>query len=246
MNLVNRLIVVLALVVLVLFALMVIVLAWAYDGETIHKLATFAQYLSDHDNDRTKALITLVAAFTALVGLAFLLLELAPRAGKTVIVRDVGLGTAVLSTTAIARRVEQIVAELPQVEAAKAKVSGKKKAVEVNLQVMVDPESDLSALASEISRTTQETVTEQMNVALARPPSLRLYYSPRPSAVRAPARPSAAASPVAEAYERAHVHKPRGVRTAEEGRPGATVESQPESQGEAPVDKKDDTPEGPP
>ena len=38
MNVVNRLIVVLGVVVLILFAAMVIVLAWAYSGETIDKL----------------------------------------------------------------------------------------------------------------------------------------------------------------------------------------------------------------
>lgn len=247
MNIVNRLIVVLALVVIILFALMAIVLSWAFDAETIHKLAAFASYLGAHDNTRTKAFITLLSAVAALIGLAFLLLELVPRGERTVVVRDTGAGLAVLSTTAIARRVEQIVAGVPQVEAVRAKVKGKKTAVEVGLQVMVDPESDLSALANEICRTTDQAVTQQINVAMAKPPSLRLYYSHRLPVIRPPAarpsitgrepKPSPETPPsphVKETHERTHVRRTRTVPEGEESPPIASVEGESEAQRDEP------------
>jgi len=241
MNVLNRLIVVLAVVVLILLALMVIVLAWAYSGETIHKLGDFVTYLNDRDTNGTKIIITLGASFVVLIGLSFLVLELAPRSDKTVAVRDVETGTAVLSTAALGRRLEQIVMELPEVEGARAKVAGKKRGVDVNLQVMVDPESDLSAIASEVSRVTQEAVTQRMNVALARPPRLHLYYSSRPVVAQRPA-PSQRATTHPVAHE--------GGKSARQVRvvPGAgeadasappSAESEPQA-GEAPPESKEE------
>ncbi len=212
MNVVNRLVVVLGVVVLILFAAMVIVLAWAYSAETIHKLGSFVTYLNDHDTTVPKVVITLGGSFVILVGLSLLVLELARRTEKTVVVRDVETGTAVLSTAAVARRLEQIVTSLPEVEAVRAKVAGKKKAVEVNLQVMVDPESDLSAIASEVARVVQDAVTQQMSVAMAGPPRLRLYYSARSTSIEPPARPPRAV----EAEEGKRARKVRVVPGAGE------------------------------
>jgi hypothetical protein len=211
MNVVNRLIVVLGVVVLIAFAAMVIVLAWAYSGETIQALRNFATFWGDRETNGTRVIITLIAGFVILVGLAFLVLELAPRAEKAVVVRDVETGAAVLSTAAVARRLEQIVTSLPEVEAVRAKVVSRKKAVEVNLQVMVDPESDLSAIASEVARVTQEAVTQQMSVAMAGGPRLRLYYSARSTSVPPP--PSRAAEP----QEGKRARKVRVVPGAGEG-----------------------------
>jgi hypothetical protein len=224
MNLINRLIVVLGVFVLILFAVMLIVLAWAYSGESIDKLSAFVQYLSDHDTTLSKITITLGSAFVILVAFSFFLLEIVPRADKTVLVRDVGMGTAVLSTAAVARRLEQLVAGLPEVEAVRASVSRRKEAVEVSLQVMVDPESDLSAVASEVSRTTHEGVTEQMSVALARPPRLKLYYSSRPL-TQTPSR-RATVSAVPEEHPRARPRKTQGAAGQEETRPPSEAGSE--------------------
>ena len=80
MNVFNRLIVVLGIVVVVLFAMMVIVLAWAYPDGTILKLGKFVTYLNDVNTNGTKVIITLAGSFVILVGVSFLVLELAPRA----------------------------------------------------------------------------------------------------------------------------------------------------------------------
>jgi len=223
MNVVNRLIVVFGVVVLILFAAMVIVLAWAYSGETIQALRNFASYWGDRETNGTRVIITLVAGFVILVGLSFLVLELAPRMERTVLVRDVETGAAVLSTVAVGRRLEQIVSGLPEVEAVRAKVVSKKKAVEVSLQVMVDPEVDLSAIASQVARVTQEAVTERMSVALAGEPHLRLYYSAQSTSVPRPPRPSTAVEP----QEGKRAHRVRVVPGAGEGE--APPEGAPES-----------------
>ncbi len=213
MNVVNRLIVVLGVVVLIAFAVMVIVLAWAYGPETVHKLGSFVTYLNDHDTTVPKIVITLGASFVILVALAFFLLEVAPRAGATVAVLDVGTGTAVISTAAVGRRLEQIVTSLPQVEATRAKVWSKRKGVVVNLQVMVDPTADLSTTATEVAGVVETGVTQQMKLAMGAPPRLQLYYSARP--LGDTATPYRALEPREERQPR----KPRVVPGANEGEP---------------------------
>jgi len=239
MNVLNRLIVILGVFVLILFAVMAIVLAWAYSDETIERLGDFVTYLNDHNSDGTRVLITLGASLVSLIGLAFLVLELAPRNDKTVVVHDVETGSAVLSTVALGRRLEQIVMSLPEVGDARAKVVGKKKAVEVNLQVMVDPESDLASIASEVSRVTQDAVTRQMSVALAGPPRLRLYYSSRPVAVRHPAVPEKTASHAA-AREAKSARKAGAGPGAVEGEESAASKAESQSQpNETPLESKE-------
>ena len=215
MNVVNRLIVVLGVIVLIAFAGMVIVLAWAYGPETTHKLGSFVTYLNDHDTTVPKIVITLGASFVILVALAFLLLEVAPRAGKTVAVMDVGMGTAVISTAAVGRRLEQIVTSLPQVEATRAKVGGKKKGISVNLQVMVDPSAELSTTATEVAGVVEDAVTRQMKLTMAAPAHLQLYYSTRPT--RATASPPPYRAP--EPAEERPLRKVRVVPGTAEGEP---------------------------
>jgi hypothetical protein len=215
MNVVNRLIVVLGVMVLIAFAGMVIVLAWAYGPETIHKLGSFVTYLNDHDTTVPKIVITLGASFVILVALAFLLLEVAPRAGKTVAVMEVGMGTAVISTAAVSRRLEQIVTSLPQVEATRAKVGGKKKGISVNLQVMVDPSADLSATATEVAGAVEDAVTRQMKLTMAAPAHLQLYYSTRRMRPTASPPPYRAPEPV----EERPLRKARVVPGTAEGEP---------------------------
>jgi hypothetical protein len=233
MNVVNRIIVVLGILVLILFAAMVIVLAWAYSGETISKLGDFVTYLNDRETNGTRVIITLIAGFVILVGLSFLVLELAPRKQGTVMVRDVETGSAVLSTNAVARRLEDVVTSLPEVVATRAKVASRNRAVDVDLQVMVDPECDLSGVASEVSQVVQDVITQQMRVALAGPPRLQLYYS-YGSTVKA--RPVAAAPGAAE---RARPRKPRVV-TAGEGEAAKTGEPSPPVEGVPPESKENE------
>lgn len=197
MNVANRVLVVVGILVLVGLALTAIVLTWAASGETIARLSDFARYLGDHNNTLSKLIITLGSAVILLLALSLMILELAPRAERTVDVREVKAGTAALAIEAVARRIEQAVVEVAQVESAKAKVTARGKGVEIDLQLLVDPDSDLAAVADEVSQVTRDTLTQKMNVDLAKPPRVRFYYTRH--RVAAPSVPEHAAGPAAPA-----------------------------------------------
>jgi hypothetical protein len=194
MNVANRMLVTAFLLMLVCLAVAVIILAWSLSSESIARLSDFVSFLNDHDNNLAKLIITLGSAVVLLLGLALIILEVAPRAQRTVAVHDVQTGSAVLSTEAIARRIEQSLTEVAHVESAKAKVIGRKKGVEIDLQLLVDPDSDLAPVADEASQVARDTLAEKMSVALAKPPRVRFYYS-RPRVAKPAAPEPAAPSP---------------------------------------------------
>ena len=103
--------------------------------------------------------------------------------------------------------------------ATRAKVGSKNGSVEVDLRVMVDPECDLSAVASEVASVVQETATQQMRVALARPPRLQLYYSYGSQAGKARPKPDQAAP---SASEKTRTRKARVVTSGGEGETAET------------------------
>jgi len=197
MNVANRVLVVVGILVLVGLALTAIVLAWAASGETIARFSDFVRYLGDHNNTLAKLIVTLGSAVILLLALSLMILELAPRAERTVDVREVKAGTAVLAIEAVARRIEQAVVEVAQVESAKAKVTARGKGVDIDLQLLVDPDSDLAAVADEVSQVTRDTLTQKMSVDLAKPPRVRFYYTRH--RVAAPSAPEHAAAPAASA-----------------------------------------------
>ena len=181
MNAANRLLIVLGSLVFILLVLAVIVLAWAATAESIDRMGDLVQYVDAHDSTTSKLVVTFGGAILILLALIVILLELAPPAPATVAVGGVEAGRAVLSTDAIARRLDQLLSEVADVVNARTKVVGKGRAVDVSLVLHVDPGADVAAVADEACRVVQDALAQQMKVAISRPPRVRLHYE-RPHA----------------------------------------------------------------
>lgn len=190
MNAANRLLIVLGSLVFILLVLAVIVLAWAATAESIDRMGDLVQYVDAHDNTTSKLVVTFGGAILILLALIVILLELAPPAPATVAVGGVEAGRAVLSTDAIARRLDQLLSEVADVVSVRAKVVGKGKSVDVSLVLHVDPGADVAAVADEACRVVQDALAQQMKVAISRPPRVRLHYErPHSGAKKAPRTP---------------------------------------------------------
>jgi hypothetical protein len=190
MNAANRLLIVLGSLVFILLVLAVIVLAWAATAESIERMGDLVQYVDAHDNTTSKLVVTFGGAILILLALIVVLLELAPPAPATVAVGGVEAGRAVISTDAIARRLDQLLSEVADVVNARAKVVGKGRAVDVSLVLHVDPGADVAAVADEACRVVQDALAQQMKVAISRPPRVRLHYErPHSGAKKTPQTP---------------------------------------------------------
>jgi len=224
MNAANRLLIVLGSLVFILLVLAVIVLAWAATAESIDRMGDLVQYVDAHDNTTSKLVVTFGGAILILLALIVILLELAPPAPATVAVGGVEAGRAVLSTDAIARRLDQLLSEVADVVNARAKVVGKGKSVDVSLVLHVDPAADVAAVADEACRVVQDALAQQMKVAISRPPRVRLHYERPPSgankALRTPPRPvPAAAEEAAKLSRQRKASPPDQPKAAAEGAP---------------------------
>ena len=181
MDLANRFVIILLALLLVFAAAVVVLLTWAAGPDSVEQLARFVQYLNDHvEDDGAKVIVSLGALVVALLALLIVFIELAPPEASAVPVRDVKAGNAVLTTDAVARRVQEEVARVPQVVQTKASVAARGKGVEVSLELQVDPEANLAAASEAACQVVQEVVTNQLGVEMARLPRVRLHFTERP------------------------------------------------------------------
>jgi hypothetical protein len=141
-------------------------------------------------------------------------------------VRDVRAGDALLSTDAIAHRLQQEVSVVPHVTQAKATVTTRGKGVEVDLELHVDPDTNLALTSEEACRAVENLLTNRLSVEMARPPRLNLRYSElrlagAPTEAPPSAPPPPAEEPPAEAEEKEAPAAAETPAAAEEGKPSA-------------------------
>lgn len=176
MNAVNRVLIVIGALLLVFLAFTFIVLVWGAPEESIRRLQEFADWLDEHRSTGAKLIATLSALVMALLAAAIIVLELSPSSTATVRVASGDRGVATISTDAIAERVQREVEQTPHVVASSARVIGRRRAVEVELDLDVDAYANLRETAMDACERARAVVQDVMGVALAAPPRARLHY----------------------------------------------------------------------
>jgi len=227
MNLANRLIIVLGALLLIFAVAVMILFTWAAASESVERLSDFVQFLDDHQEDNgSRVILTLGGIVVALLALVVVIAELTPPRAERVPVRDVRAGDALLSTDAIAHRLQQEVSVVPHVTQAKATVTTRGKGVEVDLELHVDPDTNLALTSEEACRAVENLLTNRLSVEMARPPRLNLRYSElrlagAPTEAPPSAPPPPAEEPPAEAEEKEAPAAAETPAAAEEGKPSA-------------------------
>jgi hypothetical protein len=176
MNALNRVAIVAMALLLAFAAFAVIVLAWGAPDASIGRLQDFAQWLDEHQTTGAKLMTTLGALVIVLLALAVLVLELSPSSTQTVRVAAGDRGVATISTEAIAERVQREVEQTPHVVASSVRVIGRRRAVEVELDLDVDAYANLRETAMDACERARAVVHDVMGVPLAAPPRARLHY----------------------------------------------------------------------
>ena len=221
MNTFNRVVLVLLCLILMFGAASITALAWLGPDQSIDQLRDAAAWLDERNTDGTKFLITTAAVVVTMMALTVLIVELYPRSRSQVRVTDLQVGDAVLSTTAIAQRVEEAVTRVPNVADVRATVKAKRKGVVVNLDLHVDPDANLATVIDDASDAARNILTERVHVALVEPPSTRIHYRELRLQGRPPRRTMVAERPVRE--------------------PEPIVEEEPEETPEVVVEREEET-----
>lgn len=176
MNLFNRLLVSLLLLMLAGGAIAIAALAWTIPNDSIDWLRGAVDWLDENDGNTEKALLTIGCGAVALVALAVLVLEVLPRASRDVRVTDVQGGRATLSTSAVAQRIEEAVREVAHVADAKAFVESRRKGVEVEMDLHVDPDANLADVTNQATVASRDVLASRMHIELLGQPRVRLHY----------------------------------------------------------------------
>jgi hypothetical protein len=178
---------------------LVILLTWSADTETIDRLGDLVSYLNDHTDNASKLILTLGVAALIVLSLTVIVAELVPAepAGQ-VRLESVTGATAILPTEAIIQRLEQELCSLPQVQEAQAMVATRDRGLAVALNLTLAPDASVPSTTEEACRLVQETIEQQMGVALVGLPAVQIRFGP-PAPTLAPAPPPP--TPEADASE---------------------------------------------
>ncbi len=176
MNVFNRIVVLLLLLKVAALAIAIAVLAWTIPNETIDWLREAVDWIEEHNQDTEAAILTAICVAVVLVVLIVLFVELRPTNKNEVKVTGLKSGSAVVSTAAIALRLEEAVKQLPHIGDAKAMVRGGRRGVEVVMDLHVDAEANLAEVSEHASETVRDVLNNRMQVRLASPPLVHLHY----------------------------------------------------------------------
>jgi hypothetical protein len=173
---INRFVISLVALLVLFSALLMVLLAWGAPGNTIGRIEDFAGYLSDHNNDTGKLVLSLAALVVVLLMLTIMIIELTPSPTQRMRIRNLKSGDATITTKQIAERIEDEVAATPHIASCKATVAARGGKAEVVLDLHVDAGADLAQTADEACRLAHTLVEERMGIALVERPRARLHY----------------------------------------------------------------------
>ncbi len=105
-----------------------------------------------------------------------IIFEVAPPEAGGLKVAKVGAGQARISTDEITLRLEAELRALPDITDAQAAVQGRGQKAEINLELHVGADADLTSVADAACRRTREVVEQQMGVGLVTAPKAQLHY----------------------------------------------------------------------
>jgi hypothetical protein len=182
MNVFNRLVVIVFLVVSMIVLPVVLVLVPARpDIVTIIGEQALGRLRAIGGGFQIRFVIAgaLSAVLTFVVCGLLLWLELRRPHGKAVRVRKVG-DEAKVTTDSIARRLEYNIDQLAEVISVKPKITARGKGVHVRLNVETGPEIDVPAKTEEISKVAREVVEERMGLKLAGKLEIHIKHAPYP------------------------------------------------------------------
>jgi hypothetical protein len=180
-----------------------IFLAWTAHGRTIDELRDFTDYLNNHNDTPGKLIITLAALLGAVVGLLVIVMEVAPEDEDRELRIEQAGATMIVPADALRGRLVEALTALPEVTAARARVSTRDKGIQAAVDIMVGRRSNIAAVTQEAGRVVIDTIQTDLGLPVAGAPTVRITFedSDRPhplatSAVLPPhAEPAVSAEP---------------------------------------------------
>lgn len=176
MNVTNRTLIVLLMAIVIVFMAVLIFMTWSAPDDIIDRLGDFVEYLARHNDDSGKLIVTLGALIVAVIALLVIIIELAPEdVERELKVQQAG-ATTIVPAEALRLRLEEAVMSMPNVSAAKAKVSTKDNAIAVAMDITVPQGTNVGHVTQDATRVALDTIERDLGLPAAGPPAVRVTF----------------------------------------------------------------------
>jgi hypothetical protein len=184
MNETNRTAIVLVAAIWIILMAVVIFFTWAVPQETIDRLEDFVQFLDDNQTNAGKLIVTLSALVAAVLALLIIILELAPEEEVRELRVEQAGATTIVPAEALRARLEEALTALPDVTAARARVTTRDKGIASSLEVTVTPTANVAHVTQEATRVVVDTIQTDLGLPVSGVPSVRIAFGgTKPQAV---------------------------------------------------------------
>lgn len=177
MNIFNRVLLVILGFMSLLFWLLVGYSALFAPRQGVAVVQDVTGYLTTNVNLYSQLMVALLAGAFVIASLLLLMAELIPQRPQTVRLPQAHGGVALLSTDAIAQRIKHDVERLAQIREARPVVTSRGKTVDVHLELLTDPESNVTARSEEACQVVRKAIEEGMGVGIGKL-AVRIRHEP--------------------------------------------------------------------
>lgn len=167
MNIFNRVLIILLALISLLFWIVVGFFALFSPQQGIATAQDVVGYLAANVNFYSQLMVALLAGAFVVALLLLLMAELIPRTPATVRLPQVQGGVALLTTDSISQRIKHDVELLAQIREARPSVVSRGKTVDVRLELLTDPESNVASKTEEVCQVVRKAIEEGMGVGIA-------------------------------------------------------------------------------
>jgi hypothetical protein len=143
----------------------------------IDRLGDFVEYLDAHNDDAGKLIVTLSALVTVVLALLIIIVEVAPEDEERELRVEQAGATTIVPAAALRQRLEEALTGIPEVTAAKAKVSTKDKGIVAALDVTLRPNANVAAVTQEAARVVVDTVQTDLGLPVVGLPTVKISFA---------------------------------------------------------------------
>jgi len=172
----NRMLIVIVAAAMIVVMALLIFVTWSADTDAINSLGDLVDFLNDHNDSAGKLIVTLAALIVVILSLLIVVVELAPEdEEKELRVKQEG-ATTIVPAAALRARIEEALVALPEVSAAKAKVSTRDNGIATSLDLTLTPGANIAEVTQESVRVVTDTVQSDLGLPLAGVPAVRVTF----------------------------------------------------------------------
>jgi hypothetical protein len=177
----NRILIILAAAVWIVLMAALIFVTWSASDRAIDGLRDAVQFLDDNNDNIGRLIVTLAALVTVVLALLLIIVDLAPEEDERELRVEQAGATTIVPAAALRQRLEEALAALPEVTAARARVNTRDRGITAALDVTVTPEANVAQVTQEATRVVVDTVQTDLGLPVSGVPTVRVAFGgPRP------------------------------------------------------------------